>query len=122
VVHSDPQVAPTSPSQYPAGNLELAAHPLRAQPALGSLRGKGFFVSKLAYELAGTSVTEQNIILSSFPGLITSFGPIRAWMSGLWSGAYGAILTRWGNATNIVLGNGVDQGGFVAEVIARNGR
>jgi hypothetical protein len=122
VVHSDPQVAPTGPSQFAGGNLELAAIPLRAQPALGSLRGKGFFVSKLAYELAGTSVTEQSTILRSFPGLIASFGPIRAWMSGLWNGAYGAILTRWGNATNVVLTNGVDQGGFVAAVIARNGR
>jgi hypothetical protein len=122
VTHSDPQIAPTSTSQFLLANLELAAHPLRAQPSLGSQRGKGFYVSKLSYELAGTSAAEQTTILRSFPGLIASVGPVRAWMSGLWNGAYGAILARWGNATNVVLGNGVDQGGFIAAVIARNGR
>jgi hypothetical protein len=43
-------------------------------------------------------------------------------MSGLWNGTYGQILTHWGSATNVVLGNGVDLGGFAATVIERNGR
>ena len=43
-------------------------------------------------------------------------------MSGLWNGAYGQILTTWGTATNVVLADGVELGGFIAPMIERNGR
>jgi hypothetical protein len=122
VAHSDPQVAPTNPSRFPAANFQLATLPVVAKPALGSLRGNGLYVCKLAYELAGATSAQQNTIFRSFPGLITSTGPFPAWMSGLWKGAYGQILTHWGNATNVVLADGVDQGDFVSQVIARNAR
>ncbi len=122
VMRSDPKVAPTSPTQFPLANGQLGVFPTKADPPLGSLRGKGLYVSQLAYELEGASATAQNTILSSFVGLIASQGVFHAWMEGLWNGAYGQILNRWGNATNVVLGDGVDLGGFVAPVIEQNGR
>jgi hypothetical protein len=120
--HSDPKVAPTKAQEFPTANDELATIPLASDPKLGSLQGKGLYVSKLAYELRGASPASQNTITSSFVGLVASVGPYPAWTSGLWTGAYGQILTRWGGATNIVLANGVDLGGFLPQVIERNGR
>jgi hypothetical protein len=122
VEHSDPRIAPSTPRQFSAANFLLFTTPIASDPKLGSLRGKGFFVSKLAYELRGASLSKQNTILHSFAGLIASEGLSRAWMSGLWNGTYGQILSHWGSATNVVLADGVDLGGFVPPVIARNGR
>lgn len=122
VVHSDPRVAPTSPTAYPQANVELGSFPTTNNPALGSLHGKGVYVSKLAYELRGASAATQDTILSSFVSLIGSQGVFHAWMSGLWNGAYKQILTKWGTATNIVLADGVELGGFIAPMIERNAR
>jgi hypothetical protein len=122
VVHSDPRVAPTSPTEFPQANIELGSFPTTDNPGLGSLHGKGLYVSKLAYELNGASPATQNKILSAFVGLIASQGIFHAWMWGLWNGTYQQILTRWSTATNVVLADGVELGGFVAPVIERNGR
>jgi hypothetical protein len=122
VKRSDPRVAPTSPSAFPAANAELGSFPTHATPPFGSLKGKGFYVSKLAYELKGASSADQHKIFTTFVGLVTSQGLFRAWSSGLWSGAYEQIVSQWASATNVVIADGVDQGGFAAAVIARNGR
>ena len=122
VEHSEPMVAPTSPTQFPTANSDLGTFPTTANPPLGSLHGKGLYVSNLAYELKGASATQQTTIFALFVGLVVSQGIFKAWMSGLWNGAYGQILATWGDATNVVLADGVEQGGFVAQVIERNGR
>ena len=122
VMRSDPKVAPTSPTQFPLANGQLGVFPTKAHPPLGSLSGKGLYVSQLAYELEGASAAAQKTILSSFVGLLASQGVFHAWMSGLWGGAYGQILSGWGHATNVVLADGIQLGGFVAPVIAQNGR
>jgi hypothetical protein len=115
-------VAPPNPAGFPAANEALASYPTDADPHLGSTQGKGLYVSKLAYELKGAPSTVQSTVMATFVGLVASEGPYRAWMSGLWDGAYAQILARWGTATNVVLANGVDLGGFTAAVIERNGR
>ncbi len=122
VMRSEPGVAPTSPTQYPLANGQLAAFPTKASPLLGSLHKKGFYVSQLAYDLKAASATAQSAILTSFVGLIATQGIFHAWTSGLWNGAYRQIVTRWGRATNVVLADGIDLGGFVAPVIEQNGR
>jgi hypothetical protein len=121
VEHSDPRVAPPTPAAFSSANASLATFPVDATPALGSLQGKGFYVSKLAYELKGASPSTQHAVFSTFVGLVASEGVFRAWMSGLWSGEYAQILQQWGNATNVVIADGVDQGNFAADVISRNG-
>jgi hypothetical protein len=122
VEHSDPRVAPINPTAFPVANATLATFPLQAEPALGTLRGKGFYVSKIAYELKGASPAAQSAIFSSFVGLIAYEGLFRAWMSGLWSGDYQQTLAQWGHRSNVVIGDGVDLGGFASAVIDRNGR
>jgi hypothetical protein len=122
VVRSDPTVAPTRPTQFPLANLALGSFPTKADPALGSLHGTGLYVSKLAYELRGASTAVQTSVMGTFVGLVASAGPYLAWNSGLWTGAYQQILAHWGHSTNVVLADGVDQGGFVPQVIERNGR
>ena len=122
VEHADPRIAPTTPAEFPQANTGLAVFPTKADPPLGSILGKGFYVAKLAYELQGAAPADQSAILKNFPGLITSQGIFEAWMVGLWKGAYPQILARWGTATNVVLADGVDQGGFTPAVIERNGR
>ncbi|MHB1584044.1 MAG: PI-PLC domain-containing protein [Acidimicrobiales bacterium] len=122
VEHSDPRVAPAGPAEFTTANSDLASFPTAADPPLGSLHGKGVYVSKLAYELKGAPAATQKQIVSSFVGLVASEGGFPAWMSGLWKGQYGQILQHWGGATNVVLGDGVDLGGFTAAVIERNGR
>ena len=121
VYRSDPRIAPTSPPWYPDANSLLAAAS-KGPPQLGSLRGKGLYVSKLAYELKGASAITQGQVLSNFVGLVANQGIFRAWMSGLWSGDYANILSRWCAATNVVIANGVEHGGFVNAVIGLNGR
>ena len=79
-------------------------------------------MSQLAYDLKAASPTAQSAILTSFVGLIATQGIFHAWTSGLWNGAYRQIVTRWGRATNVVLADGIDLGGFVAPVIEQNGR
>jgi hypothetical protein len=121
VYRSDPRIAPTSPTGFSSANSQLASVSANS-PQLGSLRGRGLYVSKLAYELKGASATSQGQVLSNFVGLVANQGIFRAWMSGLWSGEYPQILSTWGTATNVVIANGVDHGGFVNAVIALNGR
>jgi hypothetical protein len=122
VEHSDPRFAPTNPAQWATSNIGLAAFPTSAKPPLGSLHGAGFYVSKLAYELKGASTTSQNQVMSSFVGLIASVGHYPAWSVGLQDGEYARTLAQWGAATNVVLAEGVDVGGFTAAVIDQNGR
>ena len=122
VEDSEPAVAPTTPAQFPQANAALESFPTSAEPTLGSLQGKGVYISKLAYELKGASPTDQTTIMNDFVGLIASQGIYHAWMSGLWNGAYGQILTTWGDKTNVVLADGVELGGFVPQIIERNGR
>jgi hypothetical protein len=122
VEHSDPRIAPTSSAQFPPSNNNLASFPTSAHPSLGSLRGTGIYVSKLAYELQGASPQAQSTIFTSFVGLIATAGIYPAWMTGLWTGAYGQILSGWAERTNVVLANGVEHGGFLAQMIERNGR
>jgi len=47
----------------------LEAYPLRITPALGTLVGKGLFVSQLAYTATDTA---RQVLLQRFRGLITS--------------------------------------------------
>ena len=115
-------MAPISPVGFPSANAALASFPTKASPTLGSLQGKGVYTSKLAYELQGASASTQQAILASFVGLITSNGIFQAWMSGLWHGQYGQILSAWGHRTNVVLANGVEFGGFTPAVIGQNSR
>jgi hypothetical protein len=122
VEHSNPMVAPTNPSAFSAANSDLEAFPMSSSPPLGSLRGTGLYVSKLAYELKGASDQTQTQVMASFVGLVTSAGPFPAWVSGLGNGEYAQILSRWGDEANVVLANGVDLGGFTAAVIEENGR
>jgi len=122
VEHSDPMVAPTSPDQFATANTSLERFPTTSDPRLGSLLGKGVYVSKVAYELKGASPAAQASIFLAFVGLIASQGIFGAWMSGLWNGAYGQILASWGKNTNVVLADGVELGGFIPRMIERNGR
>lgn len=122
VERSDPRVAPTSPTDFQSANTSLAAFPKDATPPLGSLQGKGIYVSKLAYELKGASSAVQSAVFSNFVGLVAHAGAFPAMGSGLWSGQYQQILSDWGHASNVVIADGVDQGGFTASVIARNSR
>jgi hypothetical protein len=122
VFRSDPRVAPTDPAQFPAANTHLRTFPTTTRLVLGSLQGSGIYVSKLAYELKGSSASTQSTIMHTFVGLIASEGTFKAWMSGLWSGGYQQILSAWGRSTNVVLADGVDHGGFTEAVIEQNGR
>ncbi len=122
VEHSDPRIAPTGFAQFAQANAALASFPTSAQPSLGSLHGIGLYVSKLAYELRGASTEVQTAVFNSFVGLIASSGIYPAWMTGLWDGAYGKILSGWADRTNVVLADGVEHGGFLPQVIERNGR
>ncbi len=122
VERSDPRVAPTSPAAFPTANFSLASFPKDATPPLGSLRGNGIYVSKLAYELKGATPSTQATVFSNFVGLVAHAGAFPAWAAGLWSGQYQQILSEWGNATNVVIADGVDQGNFTAAVIVRNVR
>ncbi len=114
--------APTTPAAFVTANAGLASFPTSADPPLGSLHGKGIYVSKLAYELKGASTMTQSQVMSSFVGLVASEGPFPAWVSGLGDGEYSRLLTQWGTATNVVLADGVDLGRFTTAVIERNGR
>jgi hypothetical protein len=122
VEHSDPREAPTSPAAFSSANASLTSFPKDATPPLGALQGKGIYVSKLAYELQGASSLTQAAIFSNFVGLVAHAGAFPAMGAGLWSGQYQQTLSQWGNATNVVIADGVDQGDFAASVIARNGR
>jgi hypothetical protein len=122
VEHSDPRFAPTSVAAFSTANEGLAMFPTTANPPLGSVQGHGFYVSKLAYELKGAPSMTQGQVTSSFVGLVTSARRYLAWMAGLQNGAYQSILARWGTATNVVLADGVDLGGFTTAVIKLNGR
>ena len=79
-------------------------------------------MSKLAYELKGATPSTQATVFSNFVGLVAHAGAFPAWAVGLWSGQYQQILSEWGNATNVVITDGVDQGNFTAAVIVRNAR
>ena len=122
VERSDPRVAPTSPAAFQSANALLASFPKDATPPLGSLRGTGIYVSKLAYELKGVNSSTQTTIFSNFVGLVAHAGAYPAMAAGLWSGQYQQILSAWGPAANVVIADGVDQGNFAASVIARNAR
>jgi hypothetical protein len=60
--------------------------------------------------------------MSSFVGLVIELGHFPAWAAGLQDGEYEQILARWGSATNVVLADGVELGGFTLAVIEQNGR
>jgi hypothetical protein len=122
VEHSDPRFAPTSPAAFSTATHGLARFPTSANPPLGTLQGHGLYVSKLAYELKGASAQEQGQVMSSFVGLVIELGHFPAWAAGLQGGQYEQILARWGNATNVVLADGVQLGGFTQAVIDLNGR
>jgi hypothetical protein len=122
VEHSGPRLAPTSPTAFSTATQGLATFPIFHKPPLGSLQGKGFYVSKLAYELKGASPQVQGQVMSSFVGLVIELGRFPAWAAGLQGGQYQQILARWGRATNVVLADGVELGGFTQAVIERNGR
>lgn len=122
VEDSDPRFAPTSPAAFSNATQGLATFPISANPSLGALQGHGLYVSKLAYELKGSSTQVQSQVMSSFVGLVIELGHFPAWVSGLQGGAYQRILSRWGSATNVVLADGVELGGFTQAVIELNGR
>jgi hypothetical protein len=122
VEHSDPRFAPTSPAAFSTATRGLATFPIFDKPPLGSLHGQGFYVSKIAYELKGASSQVQGQVMSSFVGLVIELGHFPAWAAGLQDGEYEEILARWGNATNVVLADGVELGGFTQAVIEQNGR
>jgi hypothetical protein len=124
----DAQIAPVSASQFSSANAELKDYPLRATPALGSLVGRGLFVTQLAY-----SVTEATraVLFTRFGGLITpvSIGShptshLAAWEANLWTGAAprNLALAAWGHRANVVLGDGVEYGDFIQAVIGLNAR
>lgn len=121
VEHSDPRFAPTSPAALSTATHGLATFPISADPPLGALRGHGLYVSKLAYELKGSSPQVQAQVMSSFVGLVIELGHFPAWVAGLQRGEYGQILARWGKRTNVVMADGVELGGFTQAVIELNG-
>jgi hypothetical protein len=122
VVRSDPRVAPTTPANFTSANSDLAKIPTSEKPNIGGSRGSGIYVDKLTYELKGAPTLVQQQVLTNFVGLVTSQGIFRAWMSGLWSGQYPLILSAWGDATNVVIADGVEHAGFIPSVIAQNSR
>jgi hypothetical protein len=124
------QVAPRSASEFRSANSELAAYPLRITPALGTLVGKGLFVSQLAYTVTDTA---RPVLFQRFGGLITSASfvlkkhhtrDLPAWEAELWSGNAPRIriLAAWGHRANIVLTDGVEYGRFIEAVIALNAK
>jgi hypothetical protein len=121
VEHSDPRLAPTSPAAFSTATQGLATFPTSANPPLGALQGHGLYVSKLAYELNGSSTQVQSQVMSSFVGLVIELNHFPAWVAGLQGGEYEQILARWGKATNVVLADGVEMGGFAKAVIELNG-
>ena len=122
------QVAPRSAAEFRSANSELEAYPLRITPALGTLVGKGLFVSQLAYTATDTA---RQVLLQRFRGLITSASfvlkkhhtrDLPAWEAELWSGNAPRIriLAAWGHRANIVLTDGVEYGRVIEAVIGLN--
>ena len=122
VEHSDPMVAPTSPDEFATANASLESFPITSDPRLGSLQGKGVYVSKVAYELKGAPPAAQASIFSAFVGLIASQGIFKAWLLGAGTGPTTRFSPSGGKSTNVVLADGVELGGFIPQVIERNGR
>jgi hypothetical protein len=123
---SDPQIAPTTASAFPAANMQLEDYPIATKPALGSLVGKGLYVTRLAYSV---TLATQALLFAHFGGLIApvSVGSspashLAAWEANLWEGTAprNRVLAAWGHRANVVLADGVQYGGFVEAVVGLN--
>ena len=118
VEFADAQIAPTSVSAFAPANSQLEAYPLRSTTPLGSLVGKGLFVTQLAYSVTATA---RAVLFKRFGGLITavSLGTapsshLAAWEANLWVGTSprNVTLTTWGHRANVVLADGVEYRGI----------
>jgi hypothetical protein len=127
VQYADAQVAPVSTSALTGANSQLQRLPLSGSPALGTLVGKGLYVTQLAYSVTNSSRTS---LFKRFGGLITPFSEthpaktLPAWEAALWdaSAPRNKILAAWGHRANVVLADGVEYGGFIRAVIGLNAR
>lgn len=130
VAFDDTAVAPASTAGYGAANrsIEVGAPP--GAPGLGSLAGKGLYVSPIAYDLRSTPATSpaRAHLYSTFGGLITGAPPTPAWESGLLPGLPGAqgapnavsIAAAWGNRANVVAVDGFELSAIAPIVIRLN--
>jgi hypothetical protein len=129
VSFTDTGVAPTSVSGYGAANQAIEHGARTAATPIGSLAGKGLYVSPIAYDLGASSLTSAatSALYSTFGGLVTPAPPLPPWESGLWPGAGGAapsaaaIASSWGHKANVVAVDGIDLAGVVPAVIDLNG-
>ncbi len=130
VAFSSTGVAPTTPAGYTAANQTIAHQATTSVPAVGSLAGKGLYVSPIAYDLSSASPAERSALFTTFGGLIVSTtapggATLPPWQSGLWQGrsapSAAAIATGWGHKANVVAVDGIESTGVVPAVIALNG-
>jgi hypothetical protein len=130
VAFSDTGVVPTATAGFASANQTIAHQASTAVPPIGSLAGKGLYVSPVAYDLAAASASDRATLFGTFGGLVTPYTPpggttLPAWESGLWPGGAtptaAAIATRWGHQANVVAVDGIDSSGVVPAVIALNG-
>jgi hypothetical protein len=133
VAVSDAAVTPITNSKIAAANSQLARAPVSAEPALGSLVGRGLYEVLLAYAFAPS---EQKTLFKTFGGLIQPYSvsapgsstTLPPWEEGLWApsspraSSRNEIVARWGHRANVVIADGVEYNGFVPSVIALNAR
>ena len=130
VEHGHVPVAPATTGDFSSANSTLGHDPLSADPALGTLVGRGLYVAQLHYDVGAASATAQSALFGSFGGLVktapgapgAASAVLAPWGSGVWTGNDdgAAIVATWGHRTNVVLADGVQNGGFVPSVIAAN--
>jgi hypothetical protein len=141
----DDAVAPTEASMFPTADTRFASYPLTSQAALGTPAGTGLTEVLLAYTF---DPEKQALLFSSFGGLIqaavsplskssaSSSGANRslsgakvatrrqilpAWEAQLWApSGRNRIVAGWAHRVNVVLADGVENGGFIAAVISLN--
>lgn len=129
VAMADAGVTPTASNKFASANSQIAGYPLDARPAMGSLAGTGLYETKLAYSF---NPREQEALFAGFGGLIQPYTAkstsLPAWEAGLWSPGGGGvesrnqILAKWGHRANVVLADGVENGGYIGAVIDLNAR
>ena len=131
VENADAEVAPIAAAAFMSADAELKSFPLSTTPALGSLVGKGLYVTQLAY---GVTNSARALLFRRFGGLITSASvsisrhhavQLEAWEARLWgaNSPRNQILAAWGHRANIVLADGVEYGGgYVNAVVVLNAK
>jgi hypothetical protein len=117
------KVSPTSPAEYAAANHALAAFPSTFAPPLGSLKGSGLYQAQLIYSLSGSDIAADLSAFTHFSGLIPAPTETKsAWEVGLWSSSFNrnSVLAQWGHRLNVVVSDGVQNGGYIPAVVEQN--